>query len=193
MSTSIDRKMNRFALFTDVSLDPLHRRGVGAFLFVPVSFLGAPFNSKTRDDVSRRLKKRRFENTSSTRLEVQTLIWALDEINKIVIKESRITLQVYTDSQCVSGLPERRSKLISRRFLSQKTGRPLKNADLYRTFYAYQDRFGFTLTKVAGHTRVLSRDTVSGVFACVDQEVRKALKGWCKVGGEASTLKQTSF
>jgi len=170
--------VNCFALFTDVSLNPRQRNGVGAYLFVPVSFLETSPETITRDDVAMRLKICSFENTSSTRLEVQTLIWALDEIEKTVLKKNRIRLQVYTDSQCISGLPGRRSKLLSCGFISQKTGQSLKNADLYRAFYECQDRFGFTIIKVAGHIRASSRDTVHHIFACVDQEARKALKSW---------------
>ncbi len=172
--------MNNFALFTDVSLDPRQRRGVGASLLVPVSFLYVQPGNITRDDVAVRLKVRRFENTSSTRIEIQTVVWALDEIQKTNPKHSQMTLQVYTDSQCVAGLPGRRPKLISCGFISKKTGQALRNADFYRAFYKCYDRIEFTIIKIAGHVRASSRDTVHHVFAYVDQEARKALKCWVR-------------
>ena len=170
--------MNSFALFTDASFDPRHRRGVGAYLLVPVSFLEAQPGRIMRADVARRLKVRRFENTSSSRIEVQTVIWALDEIQKTTLEHSRMKLKIYTESQCVAGLPGRQSKLSACDFMSQKTGKSLRNADLYRAFYESHDNIGFSVIKVAGHMRASLRDTVHHIFAYVDQEARKALKRW---------------
>ena len=170
--------IDSYALFTDVSLDTGHKCGIGAYLFIPVSFFREKNYRISKEDIAEKLKIRRFENTSSTKLEVQTVLWALDEIEKTVPKNSPITLQVYTDSQCVAGLQGRRSRLNSCNFLSKKTGQPLKNADLYRTFYELSDKMKFSITKVSGHTPASSRDTVHQIFACVDQEVRKALKRW---------------
>ena len=170
--------IDSYALFTDVSLDTGHKCGMGAYLFIPVSFLREKNHSISREDIAEKLKIRRFENTSSTRLEVQTVLWALDEIEKTVSKNNPIMLQVYTDSQCVTGLPGRRSRLNSCNFISQKTGHPLKNADLYQSFYELSDKIEFSVTKVSGHTPASSRDTIHQIFACVDQEARKALKRW---------------
>lgn len=166
------------ALFTDVSLDTGHKCGIGAYLFVPVSYFEAKNPGISREDIAARLKICRFENTSSTRLEVQTVLWALDEIEKTIPRHGSMLLQIYTDSQCVAGLQGRRARLSSCNFLSKKTGQPLKNADLYRTFYEFNDKMGFSVSKVSGHTSVSSRDTIHHIFACVDQEARKALKHW---------------
>jgi ribonuclease HI len=172
--------INSHALFTDVSLDTGSKCGIGAYLFIPVSFFREKNHSISREDIAVKLKIRRFENTSSTRLEVQTVLWALDEIERKVPKHSPMTLHIYTDSQCVAGLHGRRARLSSCNFISQKTGQPLKNADLYRTFYALNDKIGFSVIKVSGHTPASSRDTIHHIFACVDQEARKALKRWDK-------------
>ncbi|MCP4717542.1 MAG: ribonuclease H, partial [Deltaproteobacteria bacterium] len=127
--------MKHYALFTDASLDPRRRCGVGVYLLVPATFLAASPGSVTRADVATRLKIRRFDNTSSTRLEIQTVIRALEDICQSTDKRNRIALQAYTDSQAVAGLPGRRAKLEATAFLSKKAGQPLRNADLYRTFY----------------------------------------------------------
>jgi len=164
------------ALFTDVSLDTKSKCGIGAYLFVPVSYFEAKNPGITREDIAAKLEIRRFENTSSTRLEVQTVLWALNEIEKTIPKLDPI--QIYTDSQCVAGLQGRRSKLSSCGFKSKRTGQPLKNADLYQTFYELNDKMRFSIVKVSGHTPASSRDTVQHIFACVDQEARKTLKNW---------------
>jgi len=116
---------------------------------------------------------RRFEDTSSTKLEVQTLLWALQDCREL-LKGKEVS--IYTDSQCVYGLRERRRKLEENAFLSRKTNGPLKNASLYREFFTLADALGFEVVKVAGHTRVRSRDTVEQIFSLIDKEVRKALR-----------------
>ncbi|MCP4623282.1 MAG: ribonuclease H [bacterium] len=169
--------MKHYALFTDASLDPRRKCGVGVYLLVPTTFLAASPGSVTRADVTARLKIRRFDNTSSTRLEIQTLIWALEDICQSTNERNRIALQAYTDSQAITGLPGRRAKLEATAFLSKKTSQPLRNAALYRTFYELHDQLCFEVIKVAGHTRAASRDTIHHIFAYVDQEARKALAG----------------
>jgi len=52
----------------------------------------------------------RFEQTSSTKLELQTLLWALGETITLANGDD-MTLTVYTDSQNIIGLPRRRARL----------------------------------------------------------------------------------
>ncbi len=178
--------MSSFALFTDVSLNPQLQQGVGAYLLVPVAFLDCAPQQIERAAVTAQLHFRRFTETSSTTLEIQTVLWALDEYlaagNGIVAP-----LTVYTDSQCVVGLPERRMKLEANGFIARRSGLPLRNAALYRQFYAASDVIGFTLAKVAGHARAGSHDTVQRIFSAVDQDVRRAMSSWlAETGPEAS-------
>jgi len=172
--------MNSFALFTDVSMNPQRKIGVGGYLLVPVPFLEIEPHNIQRDAVSVRLKTKRFAETSSTKLEVQTVLWALDELREELAGSALGSLQIYTDSQCVVGLPGRRADLINSDFIAKRSGRPLSNAPLYRAFYAAYDQIGFQLVKVAGHSRACSHDTVQRLFSHVDREVRKALAMWLK-------------
>jgi len=170
--------INSFALFTDVSLNPELKLGLGAFLVVPSSFLEVTPHSIESLKLAERLMFRRFECTSSTRLEVQTVLWALEDYrNKLTVPGPR-KLQVYSDSQCVAGLLRRRNKLEVNGFLSKRTTRLLKNTSLYHQFYEFYDEMGFEVIKVAGHTRSCSRNTVHCIFSFVDREVRKALNVW---------------
>ena len=170
--------MNSFALFTDVSLNPQRKLGVGAYLLVPAPFLESEPHAIEQGAVSARLKIRRFAETSSTRLELQTVLWALENSRAELTGAALGSLRIYTDSQCVAGLVGRRAGLIDRDFLARRSGRPLTNALLYRAFYAAYDQLGFQLIKVAGHSRACSHDTVQRVFSYVDREVRKALTLW---------------
>jgi ribonuclease HI len=166
----------RCALFTDVSLNPRHKLGMGACLVVPAVFLERPPECIERSEIAQQVVVRRFEETSSTKLEVQTVIWALDEYRNSPAASGPEKLCIYTDSQCVAGLLRRRPRLEHTNFLSARTHCPIRNAALYRTFYELLDELGFDVIKVSGHTRTSSRNTVEYVFSIVDKEVRKALK-----------------
>ncbi len=170
--------MQNFALFTDVSLNPRRQLGVGAYLLVSTSFLDREPDQIERAEVTARLRYRRFTETSSTKLEIQTVLWGLGDY----LEESNAAdlgpLQVYTDSQCVAGLLERKTGLEANSFIARRSAQPLRNATLYRSFYAAYDELEFALYKVAGHSRASSHDTVQRVFAYVDQEVRRALSTW---------------
>jgi len=164
--------MNNIALFTDVSLNPRLKLGVGAYIALSASLL------VKQSELVSRLKVRRFEDTSSTKLEIQTVLWALEEYQN----GSKITghgkLYLYTDSQCVSGLLKRRPALLTSSFLSQKTNRPLRNALLYRAFYEFHDELDFQVIKVEGHSRARPHNSAHRIFSFLDKEVRKTLRLW---------------
>jgi len=172
--------MNSFALFTDVSLNPMLKLGVGCYLLVPDSFLEVSPQNIERNEVAERLVLRRFEAASSTELEVRTALWAFEDCRDGLRASGPLKLRLYTDSQCIAGLLKRRAALEANRFLSGKTNLLLNNASLYRTFYELHDELGFEVTKAKGHTRSCSRDTVHSIFSFIDREARKALRLWLK-------------
>ncbi|MBU0755669.1 MAG: ribonuclease H, partial [Planctomycetes bacterium] len=65
--------MDELILLTDGSVNARSKIGYGAYL--AVSEVGLSL-----DLLKRRVKVRRFEHTSSTKLELQILLWALSEI-----------------------------------------------------------------------------------------------------------------
>ena len=168
--------MNRYALFTDVSLNPKLKVGFGAYLVIPSSFLKIPPERIIRSEFVEQIRLRRFEVTSSTKLEVQTLLWALENFQKESSGSRFGTLDVYSDSQCVTGLLRRRPKLEMNGFCSSGTKRILTNGCLYRKFYEFHDTLGFEVIKVIGHGRSCSHDSIHRIFSFVDKEARKALK-----------------
>ena len=170
--------MSSFALFTDVSLNPQLKSGVGGYLLVPVSFLEIEPHKVEQAEVSTLLKTKHFTDTSSTKLEVQTVLWAIENSLEELTHSARGNLQVYTDSQCVAGLLSRRARLTDNDFVAKRSGKPLINARLYREFYDAYDKLGFQLIKVSGHSRASSHDTVHRIFSYVDREARKALTSW---------------
>jgi ribonuclease HI len=172
-----------FALFTDVSVSPGLKLGVGAYIMVPASFLETFAGVSGRPKITGRIKVRRFEGTSSTRLELQTVLWALSENRQGPYG----SLTIYSDSQCVSGLLKRKPRLLAGGFLSKKTNRQLGSASLYRTFYEFHDELGFHIVKVDGHSGSRVRDVAHRIFSFVDKEARKALKIWLNELAEVRT------
>jgi len=170
--------MNSFALFTDVSLNPELKLGVGGYLVVPTSFLEILPDRVKRTEVVERMVIRKFEGTSSTKLEVQTVLWAIEDYKKKIKHCESEKLHVYSDSQCVSGLLRRRPRLEGNEFFSKNTRCPLKNASLYLKFYELYDELHFEIIKVSGHSQYRSHDTVHRIFSFVDREVRKSLSLW---------------
>lgn len=172
-----------FALFTDSSVSPGLKLGVGAYVMLPASLLDSPAGLIEKSEITGQLTVRRFEDTSSTRLELQTVLWALTEVQLA----PQGSLTIYSDSQCVSGLLKRKRRLLAEGFISKKTDQELGNASLYRTFYKFHDTLGFRIVKVAGHSASRAQDTAHRIFSFVDKEARKALKLWLKEPAEVQT------
>jgi ribonuclease HI len=172
--------MSDIALFTDVSLNPVLKLGVGAYFVVPAAFLEVSPHSVERSQITDRLVMQKFESTSSTTLEVQTVLWSLEEYRNGLKGSKSGKLRVYSDSQCVAGLLRRRFALEAKGFLSKRTNLELKNAALYRRFYEFYDELEFEIIKVTGHSRSFSDDTVTRIFSLVDKNVRKGLNLWMR-------------
>ena len=102
--------MNHLHIFTDGSVHAQSKMGYGAYL--AVSDLATPIES-----LKELVKVKRFEQTSSTKLELQTLLWALSETIALT-DGGEMVLAVYTDSQNIIGLPERRSHLEQNNYFS---------------------------------------------------------------------------
>ena len=59
-------------------LNPELKVGVGGYLIIPESFIKTPSNLIKISELDEILVLRRFENTSSTKFEIQTVFWALE-------------------------------------------------------------------------------------------------------------------
>lgn len=150
-------------LFTDGSVDPQSKIGYGAYLAVSGDGISL-------DLLKSRVKLQRFEQTSSTKLELQTLLWALEDSD---IRGNRVV--VYTDSQNIMGLPGRRERLEQRGYQSKKN-RPVHNHELYQAFYRRMDQSKIQFVKVKGHKRSFQKDEADQIFTLVDRATRNALR-----------------
>ena len=155
--------MDRLMLFTDGSLNTQSNIGYGAYLTVSE-------RGFSLDLLRTRVKVKRFEKTFSTKLELQTLLWALSEIQPLGSK-----VIVYTDSQNIIGLPGRRDRFEQNDYCSKKNKR-LKNYELYQQFYAIIDQLDCELVKVRGHRLSHQKGDIDELFTLVDRASRKALR-----------------
>jgi ribonuclease HI len=156
--------MDKLMLFTDGSVNTQSNIGYGAYLAVPED--GLSVNSLRMG-----VKVRRFEHTSATKLELQTLLWALSDIQAL---GSRVI--VYTDSQNIMGLPGRRDRLEQNQYRSNKNRR-LGNYKLYQEFYRMVDQLDCEFVKVRGHQVSNQKDDIDRLFTLVDKASRNALRG----------------
>ncbi|MBU0729562.1 MAG: ribonuclease H [Proteobacteria bacterium] len=155
--------MDELILLTDASVNTQSHIGYGAYLVVADRELSL-------DSLRSRVKVKRFENTSSTKLELQTLLWALDDIQAAGNK-----VTVYTDSQNILGLQGRRERLEQNQYRSKKNNR-LNNYELYQAFYAVIDQLNCEFIKVLGHKVSNQKDDIDRLFTLVDRASRNALR-----------------
>ncbi|MDX1810104.1 MAG: RNase H family protein [Sulfurospirillaceae bacterium] len=155
-------------LFTDGSVDPRKNIGFGAYLLV----------SEDDDyDISlkQNIKIKKFEVTSSTKLEIETLLWALKEIHPQVG-----ALVVFTDCQNILGLHARREKLEAHDYMTSKN-KKIANHELYREFYKITDTLKCRFMKVKGHKPKDDKDDIDKFFTLVDRASRNALRDYSGV------------
>lgn len=174
--------MPHLHLFTDGSVHTQSKLGVGAYLLVTDT--NTPI-----DSLYEQVQLKKFDNTSSTKLELQTLLWALNEVSAKAFGDN-LKLTIYTDSQNIITLPARQARLESTNYISrnQKT---LENAELYQAFYCLTDDIPSKLNngsansdssntykfiKVKGHKASSQKDKIDQLFSLVDQAARRRLR-----------------
>lgn len=155
--------MNTLYLFTDASVATKSKIGFGAFLLISELTI-------SHELAKQNIQLKQFEETSSSKLELQILINALNTISV-----NNNNLIVFTDSQNIIGLPGRREKLERNNYLSKK-GKLLANHELYKSFFILIDQMDLTFEKVKGHQRSGQKNEIEGLFTLVDRASRNALR-----------------
>jgi ribonuclease HI len=154
--------MNNIKLFCDGSVNPQKKIGFGSyFLYRKID---------TIEIAKESIKTKKFEDTSSTKLELEVLLWALDDEE---LKGKNI--QVYTDCQNILGLESRREKLENHKYKTS-TGKILKNYILYKNFYKKIDELECEFIKVKGHKPSKEKDLIDDLFTLVDKSSRNTLR-----------------
>ncbi len=155
--------MNELMLFTDGSVNTRSKIGYGAYLIITSDELSS-------ESLKSQVNVKRFENTSSTKLELETLLWALKENN---FSENK--LKIYTDSQNIISLLGRRERLEQNTYRSQKNNM-IRNHQLYKDFYRIIDLMDCRFIKVRGHKRSSQKNNIDQIFTLVDRASRNALR-----------------
>ncbi|MDA3894379.1 MAG: hypothetical protein PF517_22175 [Salinivirgaceae bacterium] len=154
---------NNISLFTDGSVNPQLKVGFGAILII--DDITQPI-----DELKKKVQTKQFVNTSSTKLELQTMLWALNDVE---LADRLIT--IYTDSQNLVGLLERRVRLEAKNYRSKKNDQ-IENAKLYKAFFQLYDQLHFNVIKVKGHKQTKTKGTIDNIFTLVDRASRDALR-----------------
>lgn len=155
-------------LFTDGSVNPQSKIGYGAYL--AVSQIDESKNLLKLDLLKKQIKLKQFTHTSSTKLELQALLWALSDIQNL---DGHTT--IYTDCQNILSLAGRRSKFEKNQYMT-KTNQCINNAELYQEFFKITDQLDCTLVKVQGHQASTHKNQIDSIFTLVDRASRNALR-----------------
>lgn len=155
--------MKKIKLFIDGSLNPQKKLGYGAYLLVDDETI-----------CERKLKEKivlkRFEETSSTKLEVETFLWAIKSVD---LKDYEII--VFTDCQNLIGLESRKEKLQKSEYQNSK-GKLIKNHLLYKEFFILIEKYNLKFVKVKGHKKNSLKDDMDKIFNLVDKASRECLR-----------------
>jgi ribonuclease HI len=154
---------NQLFIFTDGSVNTKSNVGWGAFLALENIDIAT-------ENLKQKVKIKQFEDTSSSKLEIQTLIWALSENLHF---EGKIT--VYTDSQTIVGLHGRRNRLEKNDYHS-KSGRQINNHEFYRKFFKLSDQINCEFIKIKGHKQSETKNQIDRIFTLVDRAARNAVR-----------------
>ena len=150
-------------LFTDGSVNPQSGVGFGAYLLLENIKFFYP-------ELEKKVKIKKFDDTSSTKLELETLLWALDELNLIEFK-----VMVYTDCQNIIGLQDRRDRFEKNNYITGK-GKLIRNHELYKEFFKKIDSIDCEFFKVKGHKKASTKNEIDKIFTLVDRATRDALR-----------------
>ncbi|CAA6812307.1 MAG: Unknown protein [uncultured Campylobacterales bacterium] len=148
----------KILIFTDGSVDPKSKVGYGAYII-----------TDNTDINSQNVKTKRFEDTSSTKLELQILLYVLS-----IIKTTK-NITIYTDSQNIVGLQNRRQRFEQNEYYT-KAKKLIANHSLYKEFFEFCDVKEFEVIKVIGHQKESLKSDIDKVFSLVDNASRDKLR-----------------
>ncbi len=151
-------------LFTDGSVNPKSKVGYGAILYT--EDLNQPL-----EELKLQVRMRQFTDTSSTKLELENLLWGLG----LVTVQGYSSIVVYTDSQNILSLLNRRERLEENQYHT-RGNKPVKNQELYKSFFELFDNNHIEIIKIKGHQPGRSKSTLEQIFTLVDRASRKALR-----------------
>ena len=150
-------------IFTDGSVNTATQVGYGACLII--TDLDLPIS-----ELAQQIQVRKFEATSSTKLELQLILWAFGQLDSF---DRKCTF--FTDSQNSVGLPQRRTKLEQAQYRN-KRNTVIHHHELYKAFYQMMDACECSFVKVKGHQPKKQKSPIEQIFTLVDRAARSAMR-----------------
>ncbi len=158
-------------IFTDASLNPRTGTGMSGCLLLK------PKDRPSTKKISHLpVKTKLFKNTNSARLELSSIILALNTVKKTFDAIHEFEITVYTDCKIACDLPSRRNRLEKSNYKSKSTTKPLNNADLYLEFFELFDELKPNLIWVKGHKARKDKNQIDLIFSHVDKTTRRMLR-----------------
>ena len=161
--------IKHLVIFTDASFNPRIRTGISGYLLL----LGSKDCPITKDISSLPIKTKLFRNTNCTRLELSSIILALNASKKLT---GHLEITIYTDCKTAYDLPSRRIRLEKCNFKSERTKKTLANADLYLKFFKLFDELRPNIIWIKGHKAAKNKDNIDMIFSHVDRTTRRILR-----------------
>ncbi|NQY43771.1 MAG: hypothetical protein HRT87_10550, partial [Legionellales bacterium] len=177
--------MITFQLFTDGSVNNELKVGYGACLLISDENKDSIVNLRNLVEV------KKFENTSATKLELQTLLWALEKTEILVGNNISTSIIVYTDSQNIVSLPNRQSEFEKNNYFSRRK-KKLKHHVLYKKFYQFNSKLNCDFVKVSGHLSHKKKNNIDKVFSLVDTESRRILRNNCRTKRSSAMIEKNN-
>ena len=152
--------MDEIFIYTDGSCNTLHRIGAWASIIL----LGP----------EKKVLQGQALNTTHQRMELTAVIHTLEFL--IENKLSSLPITLYTDSQYVMGLGQRKERLTASDFKTRKNN-TLPNSDLINSLFCYAENLRLTIVKVKSHQKNSHHEQMNGE---VDKLCRKMVRNLVK-------------
>ncbi len=130
------------------------------------------------------------QNTTHNRMELLAVIKSIEFVDE---KYDKASLVIYTDSQYVFRISERKEKLKKKQFLTKK-GTPIQNSDLVKTLIIQIETHKIEFIKVKAHQKPENGPFNASVKSCVnyncevDKLARAMVREYIKRGHQGSSV-----
>jgi hypothetical protein len=179
----------QFYLYSDASLSNKDEVAIGAVLFLTneqMEQLKSLSIEEIEKKIAQKLIYKKITTKRSTYAEMQTLNLALEAIE--ITLQNKPIIHVYTDCENICYLfGERKAKLIQSKFKS-KTGKELKNKDIYMSLLDKLRYFDILTHKIKGHCKEKYKTSIEAkIFSFIDKRARRKMRQILNTNNTEST------
>jgi len=169
-------------IFTDAATSPQTGISIGAYLCLNNKHL-EDYTEFNMEELSATLANmivyKQYASKKSTWSEIKTVIDALGSVLQKSVSDTKVSL--YTDCQSVCDLLGQRKEKLERNCFITRSGKIIKNVDIYKELYSIAENFQIEVFKIKGHGPTVCRLTIQErIFAVLDKLSRKKLRVYLK-------------